>query len=110
VSFWQVVWRIGLPLVLVVSTAGLVWGAFSDRPDSFKRPRGGQWFWVGSWLIAAGDAAGGDNRWWFERAWKGSAALLVAVAVVVAASRHYRWRRRARHEADAAPIEQGPPA
>jgi hypothetical protein len=62
------------------------------------------------WLLTVGEAAVGDNRWWFERAWKGTAALLVAVAVVAGAWRHYRWRRRARQKADVATSEQGPPA
>jgi hypothetical protein len=87
-----------------------VWLAFSERPDRFSRPRGWQWIWVLVWLRTAGEAALGDNRWWFERAWKGSAALLVAVAVVAGAWRRYRWLRRARDEADVATGEEGPPA
>ncbi|HTF07041.1 MAG TPA: hypothetical protein VK659_02590 [Asanoa sp.] len=114
-SFWEAVSLIGPPLVLVAGAAGLVWSAFSDRPDTFSRPRGWQWGWVGLWLMAAGDAAVGDNRWWFERAWKGCAALLVAAAVAVGAWRHYRWRRRVRlvhgsPEAAAAPNQEGRPA
>lgn len=46
--------------------------------------------------MAAGDAAFGDDRPLYERGWKGTVALLVAVAVAVATWRHYRWRRGAR--------------
>jgi hypothetical protein len=100
VSFWEVVWRIGVPLVVVAWAAVMVWSALTDPPDSFSRPRGLQWLWVPLWLMAAGEAAVGDNRWWFERASKGSTALLVAVAVIVAAWRRYRWRRTSSMRAD----------
>jgi hypothetical protein len=110
VSFWQAVWRIGLPLLGLASAAGAVWFVFSERPDRFSRPRGWQWIWGLVRLRTAGEAALGDNRWWFERAWKGTAALLLAVAVVVGAWRHYRWRSRTRQKADVATSELGPPA
>ncbi|MFG1777140.1 hypothetical protein ACGFIR_22260 [Micromonospora sp. NPDC049051] len=95
-SLWEAGWRFGFPLVVVVGVAAAVLVALSSPPGEFSRPRGWQWAWVGLWLMAAGDAAFGDNRSWFERACKGLAALLVAVAVAVAAWRHHRWRRRAR--------------
>ncbi|MEU5784899.1 hypothetical protein [Micromonospora lupini] len=94
-SLWEIVSRIGVPLIVVVGTAFLVVGAFTDPPDSFSWPRGWQWAWTGLWLMAAGEAAFGTERPWFERAWKGAAALLVAVACAVAVWRHRRWRRRA---------------
>ncbi|WP_460917016.1 hypothetical protein [Plantactinospora veratri] len=43
--------------------------------------------------MTVGDAAFGADRSWFERAWKGAIALIVAVAVTVAAYRHHRWRK-----------------
>ncbi|GIG88119.1 hypothetical protein Pen02_30550 [Plantactinospora endophytica] len=70
--------------------------AFSDPPEQFSRPRGWEWAWVGPWLITACTAAFGEDRSWFERAWRGAVALLFAVAVVVAVWRHYRWRWQAR--------------
>jgi hypothetical protein len=85
-----------VPLVVVGGAAAAVSVAFSDLPDTFSRPRGWQWAWVGLWLMTAGDAAFGTDRPWFERAWKGATALLVAVAVAAAARCHYRWRKRVR--------------
>ncbi|GGR87041.1 hypothetical protein GCM10010169_34080 [Micromonospora fulviviridis] len=95
-SLWEATWHIGVPLIVVVGAATAVSAAFSNSPDRFSRPRGWQWAWVGLWLMTAGDAAFGNDRSWFERAWKGTTVLLVAVAVTVAARRHYRWRRRVR--------------
>jgi hypothetical protein len=94
VSLWDVVWRFGIPLVVVGGAAATVHVSLSDPPDRFSRPHGWQWAWVGIWLMMAGDAAFGENRWWFERAWKGAAALLFAVAAIAAAWRHHRWRKR----------------
>jgi len=96
VSPWESIWRVGLPLIAVAGAAVAVFVAFSDPPEKFSRPRGWQWAWVGIWLMTAGEAALGDDRSWFERAWKGALALLVAVGVVVAVWRRYRWRRRVR--------------
>jgi hypothetical protein len=104
VSLWEVIWRFGVPLIVVVGAAAAVFDALSDPPDKFSRPRGWQWAWVGLWLMTVGDAAFGSNRWWFERAWKGTTALLVAVAVVAAVWRHYRWRKRVRTTNDSPPI------
>jgi hypothetical protein len=104
VSLWEIIWRFGVPLIAVVGAAAAVSGAFSDPPDTFSRPRGWQWAWVGLWLMMAGDAAVGNDRSWFERVWKGTTALLVAVAVTAAAWRHYRWRKRLRPADDAPPI------
>ncbi|QGN45620.1 hypothetical protein ACN26Y_04650 [Micromonospora sp. WMMD558] len=95
-SLWEIIWRIGQPLLVVCCAATAVSIAVSDPPDKFSRPRGWQWAWLGVWLLMAGEAAFGDDRPWFERAWKGTAALLVAVAAAVAAWRHYRWRRNSR--------------
>ncbi|MFC6022062.1 hypothetical protein ACFP2T_38605 [Plantactinospora solaniradicis] len=102
-SLWEAIWHIGVPLVAVVAMTVAVFVAFSDPPDKFFRPSGWQWAWVGLWLMMAGDAAVGSNRSWFERAWKGAVALLVAVAVIVAAWRNYRWRKRVRLADDSAP-------
>ncbi|MFY1693182.1 hypothetical protein [Plantactinospora sp. WMMB782] len=93
-SVWQAVWRVGVPLVLVGGAVVAVWIAFTDRPDRFSRPRGWQWTWLVLWAMAAGDAAFGEQRAWFERSWKGAIALLFAIAVAVAVCRHYRWRRQ----------------
>ncbi|MFG1871582.1 hypothetical protein [Micromonospora arborensis] len=109
VSLWEAAWRVGLPLIVVVGAAVAVSAALSGPPDKFSRPRGWQWAWVGLWLMAAGDAAFGDNRSWFERAWKGATALLVAVAVTVAAWRHYRWLKRVRLADDSpSPVSRPP--
>ena len=93
-SLWEAVWRFGVPLIIVAGGIAAVVAASSGPPATFSRPRGWQWAWVGLWLMAAGDAAFGDNRPVLERSWKGAIALLVAVAVTVAAWRHYRWRQR----------------
>ncbi|MGI5519803.1 hypothetical protein ACQEUX_02435 [Micromonospora sp. CA-259024] len=93
-SLWEVISRIGAPVIVVVGAAVAVFVAISDPPETFSRPRGWQWAWVGLWLMTAGEAAVGDNRSWFERSWKGATALLVAVAVAVAAFRRYRWNAR----------------
>ncbi|MFR9780630.1 hypothetical protein ACL02O_31865 [Micromonospora sp. MS34] len=94
-SLWEAIWRLGVPLI-VVGAAVAVTVAFSEPPRKFSRPRGSQWAWAGLWLMTAGDAAFGNDRSSFERAWKGTTALLVAVAVIVAAWRHHRWRNRVR--------------
>ncbi|WP_406083489.1 hypothetical protein OHA01_01670 [Micromonospora zamorensis] len=90
-SLWEAVSRFGPPLLIVIGASVAVYGASSDSPKHFSRPRGWQWAWVGLWLMTAGEAAFGDDRPWFERAWKGATALLVAVAVAVAAFRRHRW-------------------
>ncbi|MGS2618806.1 hypothetical protein ACVCAH_30395 [Micromonospora sp. LZ34] len=108
-SLWEALWRIGVPLIVVVCAAAAVSVGFSNPPDKFSRPRGWQWAWVGLWLMTAGDAAFGDDRSWFERAWKGATALLVAVAVAVAGWRHYRWRKRVRLADDSPPLVTRPP-
>ncbi|MFG1651616.1 hypothetical protein ACGFIE_16980 [Micromonospora sp. NPDC049275] len=94
-SLWEIVSHICVPLMVVGGAAFIVVAAFTSPPDSFSWPRGWQWAWVGLWLMAAGDAAFGVDRPVFERAWKGAAALLVAVACAIAVWRHRRWRRRA---------------
>lgn len=109
VSLWDATWRIGVPLVVVGGAAAAGSVAFSAPPDKFPRPRGWQWAWVGLWLMTAGEAAFGHNRSWFERAWKGATALLVAVAVTVAVWRHYRWRKRVRLADDPPPLVTRPP-
>ncbi|MBF9131674.1 hypothetical protein I0C86_22290 [Plantactinospora sp. S1510] len=108
-SLWEAAWRIGVPLVVVVCAAVAASVAFSGPPDEFSRPRGWQWAWVGLWLMAAGEAAFGTNRSWFERAWKGAVALFVAVAVTVAVWRHYRWRKRFQLPDDSPPVVARPP-
>ncbi|MCG5473131.1 hypothetical protein LADH09A_001019 [Micromonospora sp. LAH09] len=55
---------------------------------------------MGLWLTTAGEAAFGDGRPWFERAWKGVTALLVAVAVAIAVFRRHRWSARQAERAD----------
>lgn len=100
---WEAIWRIGLPLIVVGGAAVGVSVAFSSPPVEFPRPRGWQWAWVGLWLMTAGDAAFGNDRPWFERAWKGATALLVAVSIAVAVWRHYRWRWRVRLADDPPP-------
>ncbi|MDG4811229.1 hypothetical protein O7634_31130 [Micromonospora sp. WMMD1120] len=91
-SLWESVTRIGAPLLMVAGSLVVLFGVFSAPPEKFSRPRGWQWAWMGLWLMLVGEAAFGDDRQWFERAWKGAVALLVAVAVVVAAVRRHRWR------------------
>lgn len=105
---WEAIWRFGAPLAVVLGAAAAVSGAFSDPPDKFSRPHGWQWAWVGIWLMTAGDAAFGHEISWFERAWKGTTALLVAVAVIAAAWRHYRWRKRVRLADDSPPLVTRP--
>jgi len=58
--------------------------------------------------MTAGDAAFGHDIPWFERAWKGTTALLVAVAVIAAAWRHYRWRKHVRFAAGSPPLATRP--
>ncbi|MFC8848579.1 MULTISPECIES: hypothetical protein [unclassified Micromonospora] len=106
---WEAIWRIGVPMIVVGGAAVAVAVAFSEPPWKFSRPRGWQWAWVGLWLMTAGDAAFGDARSPFERAWKGATALLVAVAVMVAAWRRYRWRRRGRLADGSPPLVDRPP-
>ncbi|MGC4852409.1 hypothetical protein ACLQ24_03195 [Micromonospora sp. DT4] len=102
-SFWEFVTRVGVPLIVVVGAAVIAVGAYTDSPDTFSWPRGWQWAWVGLWVMASGEAAFGTERPFIERAWRGAAALLVAVACVVAVWRHQRWRRRVqRTDGDAA--------
>ncbi|MEV4619767.1 hypothetical protein AB0J74_13805 [Asanoa sp. NPDC049573] len=101
-SFWEGVWRIGVPVGVVVASGGMVWTAATESPTEPWWPRGWQWLWVLVWLRAAGEAAFGDNRWWFERAWKGSGALLIFAAVAVGLWRRYRWRRRLARDAQVA--------
>ncbi|MGW3783703.1 hypothetical protein ACWD5Z_03915 [Micromonospora chokoriensis] len=93
-SPWEIVTHVVVPLLFVVGAGFVLVGVFSDRPESFSRPRGWQWAWVGLWLMMAGEAAFGEDRPWGERAWKGIAALLIALAVAVAAVRRYRWKAR----------------
>jgi hypothetical protein len=107
-SLWEDLWRFGAPVVVVVGAAAAVLVAFRDPPNRFSRPRGWQWAWVGLWLMTAGDSAFGTNRPWFERAWKGTTALLVAVAVAAAAWRHYRWRKRVRPTDDSPSLATRP--
>lgn len=102
-SLWDVVGRIGIPLIVVGGAVAAVFVAASEPPDRFSRPHGWQWAWVGLWLMTAGDAAFGDDRSSFERGWKGATALLVAVAVAVAVWRHRRWRKHVRSTDDSAP-------
>ncbi|MEU8606915.1 hypothetical protein AB0C29_02780 [Actinoplanes sp. NPDC048791] len=104
-SLWDLVWRFGIPLVVVGGAAFAVYVGLSDPPDTFSRPRGWQWAWPGIWLMMAGDAAFGENRWWFERAWKGTTALLFAVAVTAAVWRHHRWRKRVRSAEGSPPLQ-----
>ncbi|WCN79720.1 hypothetical protein [Micromonospora sp. LH3U1] len=68
-TLWEAISRIGAPLLVVVGAAVAVSGALSDPPEAFSRPRGWQWAWVGLWLMTAGEAAFGDDRPWFKRAW-----------------------------------------
>ncbi|WFF00310.1 hypothetical protein [Micromonospora sp. WMMD964] len=91
---WEVVTRVVMPVLLVVWAGFMFVSVFSDRPETFSRPRGWQWAWVGLWLMTAGEAAFGDDRPWVERAWKGVVALLLALAVAVAAVRRRRWKAR----------------
>lgn len=93
VSFWEAVSRFGVPSLVFVGAAVAASVAFFGSPADFSRPHGWQWAWVGLWLMMSAEAAFGTERSWFERAWKGATALLVAVACAVAAWRHYRWRR-----------------
>ncbi|WP_422739213.1 hypothetical protein ACN263_08240 [Micromonospora sp. WMMD729] len=96
-SFWEFVTDIGVPLLLVGGAAVIAVGAFTDPPEEFSWPRGWDWAWVvGVWFMASGEAAFGTDRPWWERAWKGAAALLLVVACLVAVWRRWRWRRRAR--------------
>ncbi|BCL13851.1 hypothetical protein [Micromonospora sagamiensis] len=79
-----------VPLLLVLMLAQVLLatarGKFSIVHDT-SRP----YFWllVVSWLILAGDAALGENRPTFERAWKGALAVLLAASFGLDL-----WRRR----------------
>ncbi|MEU0549072.1 hypothetical protein [Micromonospora sp. NPDC005979] len=96
-SFWEFVTDVGLPLIVVGSGAGIAVSAFTEPPEEFPWPRGWEWAWVvGVWVMVSGEAAFGTDRPWSERAWKGAAALLGAVAFLVAVWRRWWWRRRAR--------------
>lgn len=84
--------RIGAPMLVIGGAVVIVFGAITGPPEMFSRPRGWQWAWVGLWLMAAGEAAFGENRPWIERSWKGAAALLIAMAVAIAVVRRHRWK------------------
>ena len=108
-SPWYAVWHVGMPLILVLWSAMVLSAAFSEPPGTLSRPRGFQWAWAWVWLMMAGEAAFGEDRSWFERACRGTAALLLAVAVTVDWWRHYQWRRRVRLAGDSPPPASRPP-
>jgi biotin carboxyl carrier protein len=89
-------WRIGLPLAVVASSALVLVSAVRvrDEPSPSSRPAAA--FAVLVWLKLAGEAAFGDQRPVFERQWKGAAALLLALAFAL--HLHQRYRRRGRDE------------
>ncbi|MFF0154013.1 hypothetical protein [Micromonospora sp. NPDC005203] len=41
-SLRDALWRIGVPLIVVVGAAAAVFVAFSNPPDKYSRPRGWQ--------------------------------------------------------------------
>jgi hypothetical protein len=83
-----VVWRYGPPALLVFSAAGLLVSSVRSEPGRpvVTRP---DWLLLPLLIFWTGDAAVGENRPPFERAWKGAVAVLVwsAVAIVL-------WRQR----------------
>jgi biotin carboxyl carrier protein len=92
------VWRIGLPVVVVASSALVVVTVVRSRGKPASMSRAVAAFAVLVWLRLAGEAALGDQRPVFERQWKGSAAALLAMAAAL-----HLWRRR--HWRDPAPSE-----
>ncbi|MBB4764176.1 hypothetical protein [Actinoplanes digitatis] len=87
---WAWVWQYGLPLLLVIgSLAGLV-SAIRSKPAETAGSRS-DWLALPILLILTGDAALGEARPPFERAWKGAVAVLLWVTIAVTV-----WRRRRR--------------
>ncbi|MEV0327949.1 hypothetical protein AB0H63_16105 [Micromonospora echinospora] len=90
-----------VPLLFVVLAAvalvAAVRGRFSIVHD-MSRP----YFWllVVQWLFLAGDAALGENRPAFERAWKGAIAVLLAASFGIGL-----WRRRRAQAASPPPTD-----
>ncbi|MFI6229281.1 hypothetical protein ACIBCR_18440 [Micromonospora echinospora] len=90
-----------VPLLFVMLVAlvlvATVRGRFSIVHD-LSRP----YFWllVAQWLFLAGDAALGENRPAFERAWKGAIAVLLAASLGVGL-----WRRRRARTPPSPPVD-----
>ncbi|SCL41084.1 hypothetical protein GA0074692_6134 [Micromonospora pallida] len=79
-----------VPLLLVAGAASTLLAAGRERvPIAHDTSRPYFWLLVVIWLMLAGDAALGENRPPFERAWKGTVAVLLAVSSGV-----NLWRRR----------------
>jgi hypothetical protein len=91
---------VAVPLLFVAGAASAllatVRGQFSILHDA-SRPY--LWLLVVYWLMLTGEAAVGENRPAFERAWKGTVAVLLAASFGVDL-----WRRRR------ARVTQSPPA
>lgn len=89
-------WHYGFPILLVISAAAMVVATLTERMPSKPLFDGARWFFLLFPLMWAGDALAGTNRPVFERATKGAAAALFAVAVVIDVVRRRRHRRRTR--------------
>ena len=96
----SVVWRIGLPILVVAGSASALVTAFRSRDRPAPMSRTSVAFIVLIWLELAGDAAFGDHRPTLERQWKGSAAILLVLA---GALQLWRYRRRDRASTDRVP-------
>ncbi|GFJ95833.1 hypothetical protein Prum_094750 [Phytohabitans rumicis] len=96
VQFIGAVWRIGLPLVVVASSALVLVLAVRARGELPPLSRSFGWVVPLVWLTLVGDAVLGDQRPVFERQWKGTAALLVGLGGAVYLWKRHRQRRGTR--------------
>jgi hypothetical protein len=95
---------VAVPLFLVGCAAALVVAAARGRvstPYDVSRPY--LWLMIVVWVLLAGDAALGENRPVFERAWKGAFAVLLALGFGLD-----RWRRRRARTGGSAPLASYP--
>ncbi|MET0424089.1 MAG: hypothetical protein ABW046_09455, partial [Actinoplanes sp.] len=99
------VWHYGAPAFLVYSSMSLLVSSIRSKPDDPAVTRS-DWPLLPLLIFWTGDAAVGENRPPFERAWKGAVAVLVWSAVAVVLRRHcYRRGRSAQNQPESAPAE-----
>jgi hypothetical protein len=85
-------WRYGAPALLVICSLAMLKWTIRAKPAEISINRR-DWPWLFLVIMWTGDAALGDSRPPFERAWKGAVATLLWLSVAITL-----WRRR-RHRA-----------